>query len=144
MSPQWTEGLLRLTLQGGSVYYLQHRSLSSAKPHYFIVMNLNPREDAFLVLTVASSNITGVRQRSRNLPPETTVEVLPAEYPEFCVPSVIDCNYYFRVTKQELLQKLQAGLAAEKTRIPPHILAKLRTGILQSPLIEDTVKDMLR
>lgn len=107
-------------------------------------MNLNPREDAFLVLTVVSSNITGVRERSRNLPPETIVEVLPAEYPEFCVPSVIDCNYFFRVTKQELLQKLQAGLAAEKTRIPPHILAKLRTGVLQSPLIEDATKDMLR
>ena len=144
MAPRWTEGLLRLTLQGGSVYYLQHPSLSSAKPHYFIVMNLNPSEDAFLVLTLASSNIAGVVRRSKNLPPETIVEVLPAEYSEFNVPSVIDCNYYFRVTKQELLQKLQAGLAAEKMRIPPHILAKLRTGVLQSPLIEDTVKDMLR
>ncbi len=144
MSPQWTEELLRLTLQGGSVYYLQHRSLLSAQPHYFVVMNLNPREDAFLVLTVVSSNIDGVARRSKNLPPETIVTILPAEYSEFNVPSVIDCNYWFRVTTQELLQKLQAGLAAEKTRIPAHIIIKLRTGVLQSPLIEDMVKDMLK
>lgn len=144
MASRWTEGLLRLTLRCGSVYYLQHRSLSSATPHYFVVSNLDPHADDFLILVVASSNITGVKQRSKDLPPDTMVEVLPAEYPEFCVPSIIDCNYYFRVTKQELLQKLQAGLALEKTPISQSILAKLRTGVLRSPLIEDTVKDMLR
>ena len=133
-----------LTLRCGSVYYLQHRSLSSADPHYFVVLNIDPHADDFLILLVASSNITGVKRRNKNLPTETIVEIFPAEYPQFSVPSIIDCNHLFRVTKQELLQKLQSGFAAEKTPIPQSILVKLRTGVLMSPLIEDVVKDMVQ
>lgn len=48
MTPQWTDVMLRLTLRGGSVYYLQHRDLFSAEPHYFVVLNANPLGDAFL------------------------------------------------------------------------------------------------
>ena len=113
MPPQWTAALLKLTLRGGSVYYLQHRDLSSAEPHYFVVLNMRPLGDDFLDLAVSSSNVTGVRNRNRNLPPETLVEILPTEYTAFTVQSIVDCNQWFRVTRQELLHKFQAGLASE-------------------------------
>ena len=57
MSPQWTSSLLNLTLRGGSVYYLQHRDLSSGEPHFFVVLNRDTTRDEFLVLAVSSSNI---------------------------------------------------------------------------------------
>ncbi len=114
MSPQWTDSLLRFTLRGGSVYYLQHRDLSSEKAHYFVVLNLDPSSDEFLVLAVASSKIIGVRNRSQNLPTSTLVEITPAEYSDFTLHSIVDCNYVFRKTRQELLQKLQGSLAWEK------------------------------
>jgi len=146
MPPQWTDGLLNLTLRGGSVYHLQHRGLTSADPHYFIVLNLAPRADSLLVLVVTSSQVANVRRLSGALPPETLVEISPADYrdPHFTLPSIVDCNHWFRVTKQELLQKFQTGLAWEKAPLPPPILAKLRQGALASPVIEEEVKDLLR
>lgn len=144
MAPPWTDAMLRLTLRGGSVYYLRHRSLFSAEPHYFMVLNVDPHENDVLVLAVASSKVAGVRSRSRKLPPETLVDISPADYADFALPSIVDCNYCFRVTKQELLQKLQAGLASEKLQLSGTILAKLRQGVLASPLIEDEIKDLLR
>ncbi len=144
MPPQWSEPLLNLTLRGGSVYYLQHRHLSSAEPHYFVVLNLTPQDDPFLVLAVSSSNVAGVRMRSRTLPAETLVEISPTDFTDFTVQSIVNCNYWFRVTRQELLQKLQAGLALEQSQMPTPILAKLRLGVLASPLVEDEVKDLLR
>jgi len=144
MAPQWTEALLRLTLRGGSVYYLQHAALSSPEPHYFVVLNLDPHGDSFLVLAVASSKIESVRQRSRNLPPETLVEISPNENSGLPLQSIVDCNYWFRVTKAELLQKLQTRVALEKTPLSPEILAQLRRGVLASPLIEPEIMDLLR
>jgi hypothetical protein len=136
--------LLRLTLRGGSVYYLQHRSLSSPEPHYFIVLNAAPHRDEFLVLAVATSNVDGVHRRCKTLPPETVVLIAPSDYFEFAVPSAVDCNHWFRITKAELLQKLQAGLAAERASLPSDLLARLRRGVLASPLVEAETKDLLR
>lgn len=144
MSPQWTDSLLRFTLRGGSVYYLQHRDLSSEKSHFFVVLNLDPSSDDFLVLAVASSKITGVRTRRQDLPANTLVEITPAEYTDFTLNSIVDCNDVFRKTRQELLQKLQGSLAWEKTPMPADILVKLRQGVLASPLIEDSIKALLR
>lgn len=144
MSPQWTSSLLNLTLRGGSVYYLQHRDLSSGEPHYFVVLNRDTTRDEILVLAVSSSNIAGTQQRSRNLPLNTLVEISPAEYPDFTKNSIVDCNYSFQVTKLELLQKLQMGLAREQLPMPEQILARLREGILASPLIENAIKSLLR
>ena len=144
MTPQWTEAMLRLTLRAGSGYYLQHRVLSSAEPHYFVVLNQQPHDDNFLVFAVASSRVEGVRRRSQNMPAETLVDISPAEYPEFKVPSIVDCNHWFLVTRQELLQKLQANLASEKRPLPDALLARLRKGMLASELIEDEIKDRLR
>ncbi len=63
MSPQWNESLMRLTLRGGSVYYLQHHSLTSPEPHYFdyfVILNLDPQGDEFLVVLVALSKVEKV------------------------------------------------------------------------------------
>lgn len=143
MTPLWTDGMLRLTLRGGSVYHLQDRRLTSAEPHFFVVLNLDPHGDAFLVLAVASSKIDNVRNRSRNLPSETLVDISPDEYGDFTVQSIVDCNHAFRVTRQELLQKLQAGHASARLQMSTVILNELRQGMLASPLIEDEIKDLL-
>ena len=144
MSPQWTDSLLRFTLRSGSVYLFQHRDLFSEKPHFFVVLNLNPCCDEFLVLTVVSSQIESVKTRRRNLPSDTLVEITPAEHGDFTLESIVDCNTVFRKTRQELLLKLQSGQAFEKTPMPADILYKIRQGVLTSPLIEDSVKSLLR
>jgi len=43
---------LRLGLRAGSVFYFQARELSSAQPHFFVVVNVDPLRDELLLLTV--------------------------------------------------------------------------------------------
>jgi hypothetical protein len=136
--------MLRLTLRQGSVYYLQHRSLSSPEPHYFLVLNRRPLDDAFLVLAMASSKIESVRRRCATLPIATVVEVPMGVYGGFSMPSIVDCNHVFRVTRIELLQKLQARLAEEKSPLPESLLAAIRNGVLASPLIAEEIRVCLR
>ena len=55
MAAAWNEAHLKLFLRGGSVFYVQDRSLTSAEPHFFIVLNHNPLNEECLLLVVASS-----------------------------------------------------------------------------------------
>ena len=95
-------------------------------------------------MLVASSQIENVKRRNRNLPPATLVEIEPSEYNEFSKSSIIDCNRCFKVSKQELIQKLQQQVAQEKAPMSPKILEKLRVGIIESPLIEPEIKDLMQ
>jgi len=144
MPPQWTDRLLQITLRGGSVYYFQERSLTSPQPHYFVVLNLDPLGDEFLILLIASSKVDEVKRRNRHLPSSTLVEIDPTDYSDFSLPTIVDCNRWFRVTKQELLQKLQRQEAREKAPMPGVLMKRLRGGILDSPLVEEAVKNKLR
>lgn len=143
MPPQWTKPLLNITLRSGSVYYLQHRNMTSPEPHYFVVLNSNPSTSEFLVLLVASSRVDKVKRRRNDLPASTLVEITPADYSEFSQQSIIDCNQCFRFSRQELLNKLQQRVATEKTPMPKEVVKKLREGIIVSPLIENEIKDMV-
>lgn len=145
MAPQWTDRLLSLTIRSGSVYYLQDRRLSSPEPHFFVVLNTHPSSDTQLIFLIASSQVESVKRRRATLPPQTLVEVQPAtDYPDFTLPTIIDCNQCFPVAKAVLLEKLQLNHAQEKAPLPAHIIRKLISGVLASPLITEEVKACLR
>ena len=54
---------IRVSLRQGTVYYMAERNLTSAQPHYFIVVNADPLGDEILLLTVASSQVDTVKRR---------------------------------------------------------------------------------
>ena len=81
--------VLRLTLRSGTVYYFEHRGLTSAEPHFFIVLNADPQSDKVLILAVGSSQIDTVRRRRAGLPPESLVVVDQSDYPAFSKPTVM-------------------------------------------------------
>jgi hypothetical protein len=135
---------LRVTLRPGTVYYFQHRALTSAEPHYFIIVNSDPIGDQVLLLAVASSKIGSVRQRRRNLPCETLVEIAPTDYAEFKLPSIVDCNRVFRKSLGELVADWKAGTVTPKDDLPAPLLARIQTGIKLSPQVEDEAKALIR
>jgi hypothetical protein len=137
-------GDLRLTLRAGTVYYFQHRELTSPEPHYFIVANSDPLRDQVLLLAVASSKVENVRQRRRQMPTETVVEISPAEYVEFRVPSVVDCNRVFRKSLIELIDDRKRGLLTPKKDLPRELLLRIQTGIKASPLVEEDAKALIK
>ena len=135
---------LRLTLRPGTVYYFQHRDLTSVAPHYFIVVNSSPVADQVLLLAVASSKIATVHQRRRHLPPETLVEITPTEYGELTLPSIVDCNQVFRRSLAELIADWGAGNLKHKADLPPTLLARIQAGIKLSPLVEAEAKSFIK
>jgi hypothetical protein len=134
---------LRLTLRPGTVYYFQHRALTSVEPHYFIVVNRNPIDDEVLLLAVASSKVESVRQRRRQLPPETLVEITPADYREFKLPSIVDCNRVFRKSLAELVVDWNAGNIEPKDDLPTSLLARIQAGMKLSPQVENEAKALI-
>lgn len=134
---------LKLTLRSGTVYYFEHRAISSSEPHYFIVMNADPQSGNVLIMTIGSSQVSKVQKRRKNLPPETLVLIDPSEYPDFTKPTIIDCNQVFELSKEELVQKFKAKDLRHHQDLPRSIKEKIWRGIRNSPLVDEVHKQLL-
>jgi hypothetical protein len=133
-------------IQTGSVYYFEEERLSSTEPHYFVVLNKNPRTEELLVLVCASSQIKKRKQIARKLgfSPKTLVVISPSEYPPFTKDTVIDCNGVFEKTAQSLIDKLEQGKLKVCTEfMSESIVQGLVQGIIASTQISEKVKKML-
>ena len=133
---------LRTGLRAGSVFYFRTRELTSAEPHFFIVVNRDPLGSELLLLTIVTSNINDVRVRNRTRL-ETVVEVTPAGYAEFSVQSAIDCNTIFEKPLSELADMVRRKEVRYHDDLPEKILAKVNAAVLASPVVSDELKEML-
>lgn len=133
---------LRTGLRAGSVFYFRSRQLTSAEPHFFVVVNREPLGSELLLLTIVTSNISGVRVRNRTRL-HTVVEITPTEYKEFSVPSAIDCNTIFEKPLSELADMVRRKEVRYYDDLPDAIFVKVRTAILASPVVSDELKEML-
>ncbi len=133
-------------IETGSVYYFQEERLSSDEPHYFIVLNRNPRTEEFLILVSASSQVDKSKRIAKYLrfPEKTLVVVSPSEYPTFKKESVINCNSIFEKTTQSLIDKLEKKqLKLCERLMPKEIIEKLIGGTLASDQVSERVRKML-
>lgn len=135
---------IRLSLRPGTVYYMADRSLTSIEPHYFVVVNANPLGDQVLLLTVASSRIDTVRRRRATEPPSTVVEIPETAYVDFTKDSVIDCNQVFTKTLQDLCGQWRRKEIVPKQDVPPGVLEALQQGVLDSRLVSESDKRLIR
>lgn len=134
------------TIRSGSVYYFEEEQLSSDEPHYFVVLNRNPRTEEFLILVCASSQVEKRKQIIQRLgfAQETLVFVSPSEYSIFTKDTVIDCNRVFEKTAQTLIEKLEQNeLKVCAEIMPDTILRKLAKGISASTQVSEKIKRML-
>lgn len=133
-------------IQRGSVYYFEEEKLTSDEPHYFVVLNENPRTEDFLVLLVASSQVDKRTRIAKQLgfPPETIVVVRPTECPLFSKDTVIDCNSTFERTTESLIEKLESGTLKVCTEVlAPEIIDNLIVGVLASSQVSANIQKML-
>lgn len=131
---------IRVSLRQGTVYYMAERSLTSAQPHYFIVVNADPLGEEVLLLTVASSQIDTVKRRCAREPGSTVVEINEADYADFTKDSVIDCNRVFTKSLADLCAQWHRKEIVPKLDIPKEILDRLKQGILDSRLVSEADK----
>lgn len=133
---------LRSGVRAGSVFYFRSRELTSAEPHFFVVVNRDPLGSELLLLTIVTSNSNDVRVRNRTRL-QTVVEITPAEYNEFSVASAIDCNTIFEKPLSELADMVRRREVRYHVDLPQEIFDKLRTAVLASPVVSDELKEML-
>ena len=138
-----SEVKIKATLNTGAVYYFPDEELKSTEPHYFIVLNHNPLNDHLLLLVCSSSKINKVKLRSKNFPSTTVVEVSKIEYTDFTTDSIVDCNYIFLRSVEQLIKKCDEGKLLLKSQMPLNILIKLRQGVIDSPSIPEAQKRIL-
>lgn len=135
---------ITLTLRPGSVYYFEHRELSSAEPHFFIVLNSDPISQQILLMSVFTSKIDTQQRRIQRAghPPETLVPITPTDYPELSLNSCVNCNKVFTKPLAELIAQWST-LRKKPLDLPLPILAKILNGIKLSPEVSEEEKQLI-
>ena len=134
---------LKLGLRSGSAFYFQARELSSELPHFFVVLNRDPLGDELLLLTVFTSQIEKVRTRNRERP-HTVVEFGPADYAPLDRPTAVDGNVILRRSLSEMAELVERKKMAFHPDLPAALFVRIRTAVLNSPVVDDEDKDLVR
>lgn len=133
-------------IQSGSVYYFEDDQIASPEPHYYIVLNKNPRTEELLILVISTSQVEKRRQVAHRLgfPEETLVVVSPTEYTHFTKETAINCNNVFEKPVQSLVEKLESGRLRICTELmPDEIVQRIIAGVLVSTQVSINVQNIL-
>ena len=130
-------------MQKGNVFYGLFRELSSGKSHFLIVINTPSEDMPYIVLTAITSQIEKAKRRLQmnGLSPETLVELSPSDYPPLHLPSVVDCNFPLKCPKD--LFEMDFGDFNRKEDMPKHLVEKIISGVLLSPLVSNEIKKLI-
>jgi len=137
------EVAIRGTIRPGSVYYFPHESFSSPKPHYFVVINIDPTIDEVILLICASSKIASVRSQWRNCPDETFVVISPRQYSGFKATSILNCNHVIEQSIDQLVERLSNERLKLKPEMSIELVEQLRQGMISSPTVSSRIKALL-
>jgi len=134
---------IKSDIAAGSVYYYNDPALKATYSHYCIVINIDPSKDAVLLLVHASHRISKVKERRKDCPDETLVEISPIQYSGFDKESVIDCNGVLERGVEMLRRKLAKGKLVKKPVMDLRLVRKLRKGVIASKQVPKRIKGLL-
>ena len=134
---------LRLTLREGTVYYFTERTLTSAKPHYFIVVNADPLAQQVLLLSVVTSKVEEVKRRRADCL-ATLVELGPENFGVLTKSSIVDCNSLKTIP----IAEFNARFVRDEIRcfdkdLPLALRKALRRAIHASDILADELKALV-
>jgi len=137
------DGTLRLSLREGSAYYFEERTLSSAEPHYFVVVNADPLKQEVLILSIVTSKVAETKLRRKDVP-ETLVELSPVDFDVLKKPSIIDCNSLKSVSLIEFNERfIRKRIRYFDKDLPVPLRAALRAAIHRSRSVSAEVKALI-
>lgn len=136
---------LTATIKPGSIYLFQQTKFSSDKLHFHVILNNRPIECSELILVNATSQVEKRLNfvKSRPIPLETLVIVDPSECSVLKQKTAFDCNSPSIYTPQELIERCDSGEFRVMGKISDNLLNKLRNGVISSPLVKQSIKDIL-
>jgi hypothetical protein len=134
---------IKSNITAGSVYYYNDPDLNSTYYHYCIVVNIDPSKDTVILLVYSSHRIKKVRERRKNCPNETLVEITPIQYAGFDKTSIIDCNNYLERNINILINKHKQGKLIMKPVMDLRLVKALRKGLIASDQVPERIKALL-
>jgi hypothetical protein len=143
LPPPGIDLTLRLSLREGSVYYFTERTLTSAEPHYFIVVNADPLTQQVLLLSVVTSKVEEVKRRRADCL-ATVVEISPKDFDALKRPSIVDCNSLKTVPLAEFNERFARKEISCFDKDLALVLRKaLRRAIHASKIVADELKALV-
>jgi len=130
-------------LRVGSILYFLNPDFVSDDPHFHVCM---AEAHGSLYLTCCTSQYEKRRRfiETRRLPFTTLVRLVPGNANEFDRETFVDCNRIFRFTHDDLYAIYKSGGLRLRGEVSDAQHEEIRTGMLESPLIEEEVKMVLR
>jgi hypothetical protein len=141
--PPGIDVTLRLTLREGTVYYFTERTLTSAEPHYFIVVNADPLMQQVLLLSVVTSKVEEVKRRRADCL-ATLVELSPESFDVLTKPSIVDCNRLKTIPLAEFNKRfVRKEIRCFDKDLPLVLRKALRRAIHASNILPDELKALV-
>jgi hypothetical protein len=136
---------IKLSLRPGTVYYFEHRELTSGDPHFFVVLNSDPLSQQVLLMSVFTSKVDNQLRRNRRAghAEETLVKISPSDYSELNVESCVNCNKVFSKPLAELISQWR-NIRKKPNDLPTEILAKILAGVELSTAVAEEEKALIR
>jgi hypothetical protein len=143
LPPPGIDLTLRLSLREGSVYYFTERTLTSAEPHYFIVVNSDPLTKQVLLLSVVTSKVEEVKRRRVDCL-DTVVELSPRDFDLLKRPSIVDCNSLKTIPLAEFNERfVRKEIGCFDRDLPLALRQALRRAIHASKIVTDELKALV-
>lgn len=136
---------IAVSLEQGAVYLFTEESFNTTTPHFFIILNKTPKEDPFLIMTCATSQVEKRYEwaKKNRLSLDTIVALDKNNYKFLSKDTVVDCNYLLQRTKEILMDKYDKGNLKLKGKITQQDLTRIIEGVNKSKLVSKSHKNLL-
>lgn len=134
------------TLRAGVVYYFVDECFVAKHPHFFVVINSNPREDGKVLLLCAVTldiKVLQTKEQLGRVANDTIFDITPEKCSLFRHPTLFDCNEIFEKSMSYLIDKLENRRLEIRGDLPSDLLQKLQKGALISKYVDRHHKKLI-
>ncbi|HTE27592.1 hypothetical protein [Flavitalea sp.] len=137
------ESLFSSTVKEKEVFFFATEKIFTEDPHFFICVKKT--ESEVLLFTCCTSQ-GGKREdylNRKGVSLKTLVYIKPVKGLPFTKDTFVDCNKCFQYTMEEFKKMCEEGTMQYKGEISPEYYEQIIVGLLESPEIDQEVKNKL-
>lgn len=136
--------LFEKTIRPRVIYKFKNDEFDDLTGHFHICINLDEQE--ILTLVICTSQFEKLQRhfKNRNLPPETLVWIRPDGDLPFKKDTYVDCNKYFIRSRNWIIDKYEKYELEGSWEIHESAYQQIVLGMIDSPIIENVIKNKLR
>lgn len=137
---------LMSTIRAGSMYRFAEETFKTSVPHYFVVLNINPKATNVAVLVCAVTlDIKTIETKERlGYARDTLIDITPEQCPLLTRVTLFDCNKLYVKTLPVLVDRLERTMLEVVGEVSAEVLDMLQDGALKSSHVERYLKGLIQ